>query len=206
MNNIEMLLEKLNMENRDYDITKELIRFSLINKESSNVFSNFYNFDSDKEITRFLRDVIMPSIIFSVLAEDNGDIVVTIEEASEFLGTLDNFGFENDTLEDIKDIYRRLSKIDMVKDSKREIKKLISKINLTFSFANFIVVAVEYAKDTKDYLNNMYAEYKALDEIDILEKELLRINLCMDGFADIRENIENYKDEIKDKLLDKLPY
>lgn len=197
----DKLIEKINYSNEDYDVNKKVIRFSIVNKESGNVFSNFYNFDNEIEIAEFLKKFIIPSSIASVVTEDNGDIIVLLEDLNAMYECLDD-----DIQVKLKDVERRLDKISMVKDEEKEIKKIIAIINEVFLFASFTLVSVEYAKNTSDYLNNLYGEYKGLNELDMLEKELARIEISMEDFKMLCKNTNDYSQNIKDLLLDKLPY
>lgn len=200
-NILEIIKYKLEVENK-FDVNRKLIRFTILNKESQMVFSEFINFENIQEIAIFLKFVVIPSSILSILAEENGEVIIILDEFDNF----EKFGFENDIIENLNNIINRIDKISMVKDEKKEIKTIIAKINNLFIDSDFTVIGVEYADNIKKYLNELYLEYDLLGELDTLEKELLNINLCMGGFKEICENPEKYKDELKEKLLDKLPY
>lgn len=187
-----------------FDITKKLLRFSLINKDSGFAFSEFYNFENNKEIISFLENVVIPSTAISTLTEDNGELVIIIENSNEFIERLESFGAEDELVNKCKEAYAKLEMIS-IEDNKK-LLEVIEDINFEFSEGHMIMLAIEYAKDTQTYLKNMYQEYKKMKELDTLEKELANINLCMGGFKDICQNIEKYKEEVKVKLLDKLPY
>ena len=203
-NEFSMLQDILEGAKGKFDIAKKVLRFSLINNDSDFVFSEFYNFENNKEIISFLKNVVIPSTAISILTEDNGKLVITIEEENEFLEQLEDFGAEDQLIEKCKDMYKRLDKIN-IEDNKK-LHDIIEFINFEFSEGHMIMLSVEYANNTEAYLKNMYQEYKTMKQLDTLEKELANINLCMGGFKDIFQNIEKYKDEVKEKLLDRLPY
>ncbi|MGL4760760.1 MAG: hypothetical protein ACRCWG_04805 [Sarcina sp.] len=204
-NELLKLKNTLESNTSNFDIDKKLLKFSLINSDSAIAFSEFYNFEDNNEIISFLKNVIIPSAAISILTEDNGQLVVTIEDSREFLKQLGSYGAEEKLVKNCSDIYRKLSKIDN-KTTEKDFAKVIDFINFELSEGTMIVLSVEYANNTKQYLKNIYNEYEEMDHLDILEKELARINLCIGGFLDICENTEKYKNEIKEKLLDRLPY
>lgn len=205
MENQLKILQDILEENRgEFDITKKVLRFSLINNDSDFVFSEFYNFENNKEIISFLKNVVIPSTAISILTEDNGQLVVTIEEENEFLKQLEVFGAEEELIEKCKEMYFKLDKINS--ENNKKLHDIIEFINFEFSEGHMIMLSVEYANNTEAYLKNMYQEYKTMKQLDTLEKELANINLCMGGFKDICQNIDKYKDEVKEKLLDRLPY
>ncbi|MGL4450273.1 MAG: hypothetical protein ACRCTZ_03650 [Sarcina sp.] len=187
-----------------FDISKRLIRFTLMNNDSEFVFSQFYNFENNKEIISFLKNVILPSTAISILMEDNGQIVITIENSEEFLYQLESFGAEEELMNKCKNIYSKLNELST--EDNKKLVQIIEEMNFEFSEGHMIMLSLEYAKDTQTYLKNIYQEYKKLKELKTLEKELASINLCMGGFKDICKNTDKYQNEIKEKLLERLPY
>ena len=199
------LKDILELNETNFSVERELLRFSLINNDSEFVFSEFYNFDSITDVLSFIKNVIIPSTAISILTQDNGQLVITIEDSNIFLEQLKSYGADESLVKKCANIYNKLSKV--TKDTPiKKIEEVIDFINFELSEGQMIMLSVEYAKNTKMYLDRMYNEYKEMDHLDMLEQELGRLNLCMGGFLDICEHIEKYQDEIKVKLLDKLPY
>jgi hypothetical protein len=199
------LKDILELNETNFSVERELLRFSLINNDSEFVFSEFYNFDSITDVLSFIKNVIIPSTAISILTQDNGQLVITIEDSNIFLEQLKSYGADESLVKKCANIYNKLSKV--TKDIPiKKIEEVIDFINFELSEGQMIMLSVEYAKNTKMYLERMYNEYKEMDHLDMLEQELGRLNLCMGGFLDICEHIEKYQDEIKVKLLDKLPY
>ena len=206
INDIEKLRNFLEDEDKDFDIDKKLLRFSIINKDSGSVFSEFYNFDSKKDVLNFIKKVVIPSISISILMEENGDIVITAEDKENFLNILNYHDVDIKLVEICQGIYYEIECLENKQEEEIDMLSLIDIINYEFSEGNFTMLSVDYAEDTRSYLKIMYNDYKEMGHVDVLEAEMERIGFSMDDFKDMIDNIQNYKDFIKTDLLNKLPY
>ncbi len=206
INDIEKLRNFLEDEDKDFDIDKKLLRFSIINKDSGSVFSEFYNFDSKKEVLNFIKKVVIPSISISILMEENGDIVITAEDKDNFLNILNYHDVDIKLVEICQGIYYEIERLENKQEEEIDMLSLIDIINYEFSEGNFTMLSVDYAEDTRSYLKIMHNDYKEMGHVDVLEAEMERIGFSMDDFKDMIDNIQNYKDFIKADLLNRLPY
>lgn len=206
INDIEKLRNFLEDEDKAFDIYKKLLRFSIINKDSGSVFSEFYNFDSRKAVLNFIKKVVIPSISISILMEENGDIVITAEDKENFLNILNYHDVDIKLVEICQGIYYEIERLENKQEEEIDMLSLIDIINYEFSEGNFTMLSVDYAEDTRSYLKIMYNDYKEMGHVDVLEAEMERIGFSMDDFKDMIDNIQNYKDFIKADLLNKLPY
>lgn len=206
INDIEKLRNFLEDEDKAFDIYKKLLRFSIINKDSGSVFSEFYNFDSKKDVLNFIKKVVIPSISISILMEENGDIVITAEDKENFLNILNYHDVDIKLVEICQGIYYEIERLENKQEEEIDMLSLIDIINYEFSEGNFTMLSVDYAEDTRSYLKIMYNDYKEMGHVDVLEAEMERIGFSMDDFKDMIDNIQNYKDFIKADLLNKLPY
>lgn len=206
INDIKKLRNFLEDEDKAFDIDKKLLRFSIINKDSGSVFSEFYNFDSRKAVLNFIKKVVIPSISISILMEENGDIVITAEDKENFLNILNYHDVDIKLVEICQGIYYEIERLENKQEEEIDMLSLIDIINYEFSEGNFTMLSVDYAEDTRSYLKIMYNDYKEMGHVDVLEAEMERIGFSMDDFKDMIDNIQNYKDFIKADLLNKLPY
>lgn len=206
INEIERLRNLLADETIKFDINKNLLRFSIINRDSEVTFSEFYNFDTKKEILSFIKNVIVPSVSISTLMEDNGDVVITVESKESFLGILSNHNVDNELIKICDGIYNEIDNLEKCAEAEIDMLSLIDVLNYEFSEGNFTMLSVDYGQNTKSYLETMYNDYENMEHIDILEEELGHIGLTINEFLDIIHDIDDYKDNLKDILLDKLPY
>lgn len=206
INDIEKLRNFLEDEDKAFDIYKKLLRFSIINKDSGSVFSEFYNFDSKNDVLNFIKKVVIPSISISILMEENGDIVITAEDKENFLNILNYHDVDIKLVEICQGIYYEIERLENKQEEEIDMLSLIDIINYEFSEGNFTMLSVDYAEDTRSYLKIMYNDYKEMGHVDVLEAEMERIGFSMDDFKDMIDNIQNYKDFIKADLLNKLPY
>lgn len=206
INEIERLRNLLADETIKFDINKNLLRFSIINRDSEVTFSEFYNFDTKKEILSFIKNVIVPSVSISTLMEDNGDVVIIVESKESFLGILSNHNVDNELIKICDGIYNEIDNLEKCAEEEIDMLSLIDVLNYEFSEGNFTMLSVDYGQNTKSYLETMYNDYENMEHLDILEEELGHIGLTINEFLDIIHDIDDYKDNIKDILLDKLPY
>lgn len=206
INEIERLRNILADETIKFDINKQLLRFSIINRDSEVTFSEFYNFETKKEILSFIKNVIVPSVSISTLMEDNGDVVITVEDKETFLEILLNHNVDKELVRICDGIYNEIELLENKEEDNIDMLSLIDVLNYEFSEGNFTMLSVDYGQSTKSYLENMYNDYEKMEHLDILEDELAQIGLTVNEFLDIIHNIEGYKESVKDILLDKLPY
>ena len=202
-------LERLKniVEAEKFDIHKKLIRFSLINRESELTFSNFYNVDNNDEVLTFIENIVIPSAAMSILTEENGDIIVTIEDSDDFIELFKSYGAEDKLVKKCERLYHEINKFKTTKKFEyADFTEFLDHISFELTEDHFILISLEYAEDTPHYLNHMYHEYKEMNHLDILEQELAKMNLCIGGFLDICAHTDKYEHEIKEKLLDLLPY
>ncbi|MGL4740701.1 MAG: hypothetical protein ACRC41_07835 [Sarcina sp.] len=196
---IKSLLDK----SEKFDVHKKFLRVSLMNKDSDKVFSEFYNFNNTLELIEFINKFIIPSIALTLLSEENGEIMLVLDEDNSFSDFIKSLDKDDDIRLKIENTYNLINLFEVKKIS---LEELLNELSFELSEGQITLISLDYAESVKVYLEGIYKEYKSGDNLDILEKELARINLCLGGFLDICENIDKYQGEIKEKLLDKLPY
>lgn len=191
------------LENENFNIHNKVIRVSLINKDTSKFFSEFYNLKDEKELVEFMRNFIIPSATLTLLAEENGEIIIVLDENDNFRDFVKSLDKDDSTRRKIEDAYKSITLFEM---NKITLETLLNNLAFELSEGQITLISLDYAENIKEYLENIYKEYEEDGNLDILEKELARINLCIGGFLDICKNIDKYEHEVKEKLLDKLPY
>ncbi|MGL4991721.1 MAG: hypothetical protein ACRC57_11270 [Sarcina sp.] len=195
---------KNKLENNEvFNIYKKTIRISFINKDSSKFFSEFYNVKDKTELIEIIRKFIIPSSALTLLSEDNGEVIIILDENNTFKEFVNSLDSDDSIRLKIENSYKL---VDLFELNEITIDTLLNDLSFELSENQITLISLEYAENIKSYLYNMYSEYEQNNNLDILEKELARINLCIGGFLDICENIDQYENDIKEKLLDKLPY
>ena len=98
----------------------------------------------------FIKNIIIPSTAISILTQDNGQLVITIEDSKIFLEQLKSYGADESLVKKCANIYNKLSKVTKDTPTKK-IEEVIDFINFELSEGQMIMLSVEYAKNTKMY-------------------------------------------------------
>lgn len=191
--------------NEDILVDDKLLRVVMVNQGKSSI-SEFFFFEYEEEIIRFLKEVILPSITLSSLITSKG-VSIYLREHKEVLELIEMYTdyFNVKIGESYVNSYKKIELIEKDEMFKNKIEEIIKIIESEFDAYNEVYISLDYGDGADGYLKNLINEYKKEGNLEILERELLDKGLSVQKLEDVISNIFSNEKNIRNNILDKLP-
>lgn len=191
--------------NEDILVDDKLLRVVMVNQGKSSI-SEFFFFEYEEEIIRFLKEVILPSITLSSLITSK-DVSIYLREHKEVLELIEMYTdyFNVKIGESYVNSYKKIELIEKDEMFKNKIEEIIKIIESEFDAYNEVYISLDYGDGADGYLKNLINEYKKEGNLEILERELLDKGLSVQKLEDVISNIFSNEKNIRNNILDKLP-
>lgn len=191
--------------NEDILVDDKLLRVVMVNQGKSSI-SEFFFFEYEEEIIRFLKEVILPSITLSSLITSK-DVSIYLREHKEVLELIEMCTdyFNVKIGESYVNSYKKIELIEKDEMFKNKIEEIIKIIESEFDAYNEVYISLDYGDGADGYLKNLINEYKKEGNLEILERELLDKGLSVQKLEDVISNIFSNEKNIRNNILDKLP-
>ncbi|MGL4989956.1 MAG: hypothetical protein ACRCYC_10420 [Paraclostridium sp.] len=192
--------------NTEINIEDDILRVTLTNQGNSKI-SEFFTFTSKKNLVKFLKEVILPSVTISsfyskqsvsIYLRTHEDVLEVIDRCTDYFNKKISQAYLN--------VYNNLTELEKKENILYvDIEQCIAFFEKNFDVYNEVYISLDYGQGVKDYLKKFINEYQENEGIEILEKQLKMKGISLGELNNVLDDVIKYTEQIRIKLLDNLP-
>ncbi|MEQ8197370.1 MAG: hypothetical protein ABRQ27_05150 [Clostridiaceae bacterium] len=168
-----------------------ILNFYIVNQNTSEVFNEWYPFDSPGEVLGFIKYVVLPSGYFSrIFGEENDDIFITADTYEGVFELLNNNRIRVDKtlIGNFKKDYSLLEKVEK-KFALENLEQFCDSFNYHLDINEPVFSSLEVFRNIKDFGLQLVRDYEEQGMTDELEEQM---EMSKEEILELFSNIQDY--------------
>lgn len=187
----------------DVDVTKDgnIIRYSIINRQSNDGVKDWLCFSSKDKLYSFIKYLLLPSIqITRSIGIRDSEVYLDVCDYDKTIKLLETFkleGYEK-SMDDYKRWIKEIESLENNDYNFEDIRNFINKISHEISSTEGVFLELKLFEDIKSVGNTLIKQYENDNMMDILES---KFELNKDDIKELFQNIDKNKFMLKKILI-----